>query len=51
MAADRARLGVLAARLDRAARVNLVQALSVRVRGDARFAPVLGRLMRMMLEG
>lgn len=51
VAADRVRLEVLAARLDRAVRVTVVNDLAVRVRRDARFAPVMRRLLRMMLEG
>lgn len=48
---DRARLAVLADRLDRAGRSALTQQLAGRVRTDRRFAPVLGRLFRMALQG
>lgn len=48
---DRARLAVLADRLDRAGRTALTQHLAGRVRTDRRFAPVLGRLFRMALQG
>jgi len=48
---DRTRLVILGDRLDRAGRVALTQQLASRVRTDRRFAPVLGRLFRMALQG
>ena len=51
VAEDRARLLILAARLDRAGRTALTQHLASRVRTDRRYASVLGRLFRMALDG
>ena len=51
IAESRARLLILAERLDRAGRVVLTQHLAARVRTDRRFAPVLGDLFRMALQG
>ena len=47
----RARLSAVSLRLDMAGRAFLTRELSGRVRGDARFAPVLRGLMRMSLNG
>lgn len=47
---QRARLGILAERLDRAGRAAITQDLAVRVRTDRRFAPVLGTLFQMALR-
>ena len=46
-----ARLNVLAQRLDRAVRSAVLPALAVRVRTDPRFAPLLGKLFQMALDG
>lgn len=48
---QRARLHILAQRLDRAGRTLITMDLAVRVRTDRRFAPLLGRLFRMALDG
>jgi hypothetical protein len=48
---QRAKLQILAQRLDRAGRLAITQDLAVRVRTDRRFAPMLGKLFRMSLEG
>ena len=47
----RARLAILSDRLDYAARTTITQTLTVRARTDRRFAPVLGTLFRMALDG
>ncbi len=47
---QRARLHILAARLDRAMRGTITQDLAVRVRTDRRFVPVLGTLFQMALD-
>ncbi len=48
---QRARLTILAERLNRAARGAMTDHLFERVRTDRRFAPVLRRLVQMTLEG
>ncbi len=48
---QRARLSILAQRLDRAGRSAITQDLAVRVRTDRRFAPMLGTLFQMALDG
>jgi len=48
---QRAKLQILAQRLDRAGRLAITQDLAVRVRTDRRFAPMLGKLFRMSLDG
>ncbi len=48
---QRARLDILAQRLDRAGRIAITQDLAVRVRTDRRFAPMLGTLFQMALNG
>jgi len=48
---QRARLNILAQRLDRAGRIAITQDLAVRVRTDRRFAPMLGTLFQMALNG
>lgn len=48
---QRAQLQILAQRLDRAGRLAITQDLAVRVRTDRRFAPMLGKLFRMSLDG
>lgn len=50
VAEQRVQLGILSDRLERAARSAMTQHLSVKVRSDRRFAPMLGRLMRMSLQ-
>ena len=47
---QRARLAILAQRLDRAGRTVITQDLAVRVRTDRRFAPLLGKLFQMSLD-
>lgn len=49
VAAQRAALAILSRRLDAAGRSALMQTLAARVRTDRRFAPVVGRLVRMTL--
>lgn len=49
--ARRAQLAAVGLRLDMAGRAFLTRELAGRVRGDARFAPVLRGLMRMSLTG
>lgn len=51
VADQRARLNILAERLDYAGRTAITQHLAVRVGTDRRFAPVLGTLFRMALPG
>jgi len=51
VADQRARLAILSDRLDYAARTTITQTLTVRARTDRRFAPVLGTLFRMALDG
>ena len=48
---QRARLHILAERLDRAGRSAIMQDLAVRVRTDRRFAPLLGKLFQTALDG
>lgn len=48
---QRARLDILAQRLDRAGRIAITQDLAVRVRTDRRFTPMLGTLFQMALNG
>ena len=47
----RARLNILAERLERASRSVITQDLAVRVRTDRRFAPLLGKLFQKALDG
>ena len=47
----RARLAILGERLNRAGRGALTQHLAERVRQDARYAPLLRRLIQMTLQG
>ena len=47
---QRARLNILAERLERASRSAITQDLAVRVRTDRRFAPLLGKLFHMALD-
>lgn len=51
IADQRARLAILSDRLDYAARTAITQTLTVRVRTDRRFAPALGKLFQMALDG
>lgn len=51
VADGRARLHALGERLDAAARRAMTDHLATRVRGNRDFAPVLGTLMRMALNG
>ena len=48
---QRARLNILAERLERASRSAITQDLAVRVRTDRRFAPLLGKLFQKALDG
>lgn len=48
---QRARLATLADRLDRAVRNAILPDLVVRVRTDRRYAPLLGKLFQMALDG
>ena len=48
---QRARFAILASRLDRAGRIAITQDLVIRIRTDRRFAPLLGKLFQMALDG
>lgn len=48
---QRAKLAILAERLDQAGRHAVTQHLADRVRTDRRLAPLLGQLFRMALHG
>ena len=50
IAEQRARLTIVAARLDRAARGAIMQSLASRVKTDRRFAPLFSQLIQMALE-
>lgn len=50
IAEQRARLSIITARLDRAARGAIMQSLASRVKTDRRFAPLFSQLIQMALE-
>src|SRR5207253_658909 len=51
IAEQRARLSIVASRLDRAGRGAIMQSLASRVKTDRRFAPLFRQLIQMALEG
>lgn len=51
IAEQRARLSIVASRLDRAGRGAIMQSLASRVKTDRRFAPLFSQLIQMALDG